>query len=405
MLPCPFQKMVLAGSFEMLRRFAFARLTSLLFLTIVALPQTGKTAIEPLQYNRDIRPILSDRCFKCHGPDKASRKASLRLDVAEEAYAERKKKGKFAIVPGKPDSSLVCGKIFSTDPDEQMPPPESNLALSAAEKATIRRWIAEGAKYQPHWAFIPPADSVPVPTVKAKKWVRNEIDNFVLARLEKAGLKPSAEADRARWLRRVTYDLNGLPPKPEEIEAFVSDKSAGAYERVVDRLLASPHFGERMAVPWLDAARYADSYGYQSDQLCPTWPYRDWVVRAFNRNLPYDQFLTEQIAGDLLPDATREQRLATAFNRLHRQTNEGGSIEEEWRNEYVSDRVNTFSTAVMALTFECARCHDHKYDPILQRDYYSLGAFFNSIDEYGMYNDMAHVPTPSLLLPKSEEYQ
>jgi hypothetical protein len=372
---------------------------------LISAPMSSRAATEPLQYNRDIRPILSDRCFKCHGPDKASRKASLRLDIAEEAYAERKKKGKFAIVPGKPDSSLVCRKIFSSDPDDQMPPPDSNLSLTAAEKATIRRWIAEGAKYQPHWAFIPLPDTVAVPVVKDKKWSRNEIDNFILARLEKARLKPSREADRARWLRRVTYDLNGLPPTVVEVESFLADKSAHAYEKVVDRLLASPHFGERMAVPWLDAARYADSYGYQSDQLCPTWPYRDWVVRAFNKNLPYNEFLTEQIAGDLLPNATRDQRLATAFNRLHRQTNEGGSIEEEWRNEYVSDRVNTFSTAVMALTFECARCHDHKFDPILQRDYYSLGAFFNSIDEHGMYNDMAHVPTPSLLLPNPEQYQ
>ena len=284
-----------------------------------------------------------------------------------------------------------------------MPPPESNLALTEKEKSTIRQWIAEGAKYQPHWSFIPLPASVPVPTVKNKKWPRNEIDQFILARLEKEKLKPSGEAERARWLRRVTFDLTGLPPKLEEIDAFLKDRSATAYEKVVDRLLASPRYGERMAVPWLDAARYADSYGYQSDQLSPTWPFRDWVVQAFNRNLPYDKFLTEQLAGDLLPLPKREDRLATAFNRLHRQTGEGGSIEEEWRNEYVSDRVHTFSTAMMGLTFECARCHDHKYDPITQRDYYNLSAFFNSIDEYGLYNDAAHVPTPSLLLPNGAQ--
>src|SRR6266404_5422863 len=360
-------------------------------------------ALEPLQFNRDIRPILSDRCFKCHGPDKASRKATLRLDVAQQAYAERKKSGKHAIVPGNIEASLVCTRIFSTDADEVMPPPDSNLSLTLREKETIRRWISEGARYQPHWAFIPIPDPVPVPAVKNRRWPRNEIDHFILARLEKEDLKPSPAATRTRWLRRVTYDLTGLPPKPEEVDSFLADKSGMAYERVVERLLASRFCGERMAVPWLDAARYADSYGYQSDQLCPTWPYRDWVVEAFNDNLPYDRFLIEQLAGDLLPNATRQQRLATAFNRLHRQTNEGGSIEEEWRTEYVSDRVHTFGTTVLALTFECAHCHDHKFDPITQRDYYSLSAFFNNIDEYGLYNDSAHVPTPSLLLPNPEQ--
>ncbi len=382
-------------------RWGHGLLCGILFLIVSSTTE----ASENLQFNRDIRPILSDRCFKCHGPDKASRKAGLRLDQSEEAYAERKKSGGHAIVPGKPDQSLVCRHIFSKDPDEIMPPPNSNLALNPGEKETIRRWIAEGAQYQPHWAFIPLPDSVPVPAVKNRGWPRNEIDHFILARLEKQGIKPSPEADKTRWLRRVTYDLTGLPPTPAEVETFLTDKSPKSYENVVDRLLASKHFGERMAVPWLDAARYADSYGYQSDQLCPTWPYRDWVVSAFNENLPFDKFLTDQLAGDLLPHPTRQQRLATAFNRLHRQTGEGGSIEEEWRTEYVSDRVHTFSTTFLALTFECAHCHDHKFDPITQRDYYSLFAFFNSIDEYGMYNDSAHVPTPSLLLPTPEQEQ
>ncbi|HZM05220.1 MAG TPA: DUF1549 domain-containing protein, partial [Candidatus Saccharimonadales bacterium] len=356
-----------------------------------------------LQYNRDIRPIISDRCFKCHGPDKASRKAGLRLDLPAEAFGPRKNPAEHAIVPGKPEKSLVVQRIFSKDLDERMPPAASNLSLTEKEKNMLRSWIAQGAKYQPHWAFIPPAHLVAVPRVKNRKWPRNEIDRFILARLEKEGLKPSPEADKSRWLRRVTYDLTGLPPASEEIDAFLADKSKAAYETVVDRLLASPHFGQRMAVPWLDAVRYADSYGYQSDQLCPTWPYRDWVVNAFNRNLPYNEFLTEQLAGDLLKKPTRADRLATAFNRLHRQTGEGGSIEEEWRIEYSADRVQTFSSAFLGLTFECARCHDHKFDPLLQRDYYSLTAFFNSIDEYGLYNDAAHVPTPSLLLPTPEQ--
>jgi hypothetical protein len=353
----------------------------------------------PLQYNRDIRPILSDRCFRCHGPDKGSRKVGLRLDQPEGAFGPRRDPDEHAIVPGQPGQSLVARRIFSQDPDDIMPPPASYLTLTAAEKDTLRSWISQGATYEPHWAFIPLPSSVAVPDVKDRKWPRNEIDHFIAARLEKAGLKPSREAGKTRWLRRVTYDLNGLPPTPAEVDAFLADTSPAAYEKVVDRLLASPHFGQRVAAPWLDAVRYADSYGYQSDQLCPTWPYRDWVVEAFNRNLPYNEFLTEQLAGDLLPHPTRSQRLATAFNRLHRQTNEGGSIEDEWRAEYVADRVNTFSYAFLALTFECARCHDHKFDPLSQRDYYSLSAFFNSIDEYGLYNDSDHVPTPSLLLP------
>ncbi len=358
---------------------------------------------EPLQFNRDIRPILSDRCFKCHGPDKASRKAGLRLDVAEDAYAERPKSHGHAIVPGQPDESLLCQKIFAADPADAMPPSDSNLTLNTQEKERLRRWIAEGAKYQPHWAYLPLPESVAVPSVNNKHWPRNQIDYFVLARLEKEGLQPSKAADKLRWLRRVTYDLNGLPPTPQEAQAFQADASPDAWEKVADRLLASPHFGQRLAVPWLDAARYADSYGYQSDQLCPTWPYRDWVVQAFNRNMPYSQFILDQLAGDLIPDADDSTRLATAFNRLHRQTNEGGSIEEEWRCEYVADRVQTFSTAFLGLTFECTRCHDHKFDPLTQKDYYSLSAFFNSIDEYGLYNDTAHVPTPSMLLPTPEQ--
>jgi hypothetical protein len=360
-------------------------------------------AAEPLQFNRDIRPILSDRCFKCHGPDKASRKGGLRLDVPEGAYAEREKSHGHAVVPGKPQESLLCQKIFAADPADAMPPPNSNLSLNAKEKERLRRWIAEGAQYQPHWAYVPLPEKVAPPAVKNKHWPRNEIDYFVLARLESEGLSPSKEADKLRWLRRVSYDLTGLPPTPEEAKVFLADHAPGAYDKVAERLLASPHFGQRMAVPWLDAARYADSYGYQSDLLCPTWPYRDWVVAAFNRNLPYSQFIFEQLAGDLMPGADDSTRLATAFNRLHRQTNEGGSIEEEWRTEYVADRIQTFSTALLGLTFECTRCHDHKFDPLTQKDYYSLGAFFNSIDEYGLYNDAEHVPTPSMLVPTAEQ--
>lgn len=358
-------------------------------------------ALEPLSFNRDIRPILADKCFACHGPDGAARKAELRLDRREEAVEPRR--GRTPIVPGDPSASELVRRLYSADPDEVMPPPESKLALTDGERETLRRWIEEGAVYERHWAFQPLPATIPVPGVGDAGWCRDPLDRFVLARLESEGLTPSPEASRERWLRRVSYDLTGLPPSPEQAEAFLSDESEGAHERVVDRLLESPHFGERMAVPWLDAARYADSYGYQSDLLSPTWPWRDWVVRAFNDGMPYDEFLTRQLAGDLLPEATRDDRLATAFNRLHRMTNEGGSIPEEWRVEYAADRVETFASAALGLTMQCARCHDHKYDPVTQREYYSLAAYFNSIDEHGLYESTSIVPTPSMLLPTYEQ--
>ncbi len=361
--------------------------------------QSPKPSAQLISYNRDIRPILSDNCFQCHGPDKNTRAAGLRLDIREEALARG------VLSPGKPEKSRLIARVFAKQQALLMPPVASHRKLSPAQKELLRRWVAQGAKYEAHWSFVPLPARVPVPAVKNAGWCRNEIDRFVLARLEKAGLKPSPEASRSDWLRRVTLDLTGLPPTPAELEAFLTDRAPQAYEKVVDRLLTSPRFGEQMAVPWLDVARYADSYGYQSDQLSPTWPYRDWVVQAFNNNLPYDRFITYQVAGDLLPNATREQRLATAFNRIHRMTNEGGSVPEEWRLEAVADRVNTFGTAFLGLTLECARCHDHKFDPISHRDYYSLSAFFNSIDEHGLYDRADIVPSPSLLLPTPPQEQ
>jgi len=348
----------------------------------------------PVRFNRDIRPILAANCFLCHGFDKNKRVGGLRLDIPDEAVARG------VIVPGKPEKSRLISRILATDARRRMPPVSTHKQLTAQQKALLRRWIAEGARYERHWAFVPLPARVPTPAVKNAAWCRNEIDRFVLARLDAEGLRPSPEASRETWLRRVSLDLTGLPPAPREIDEFVADRSTGAYEKVVDRLLASPRYGERMAQPWLDVARYADSYGYQSDQLCLTWPYRDWVVRAFNENLPYDQFITQQIAGDLLG---KETQLPTAFNRLHRMTNEGGSASEEWRLEGVADRVKTFGTAFLGLTFECARCHDHKYDPITQRDFYALSGFFNSIDEYGLYDRADIVPAPSMLLPTPEQ--
>ena len=376
--------------------------TLVLLGSVVLLPLAGGAAQKPqaqaaVQYNRDIRPILTENCFVCHGPDGNKRLAGLRLDVREQALTRG------AIVPGKPEKSKLVARIFAANPNQVMPPVSSHKQLTQAQKNLLRRWIAQGAKYEAHWAFVPLPKRIPVPPVKNTAWSRSPIDTFVLARLEQEGIRPSREANRVDWLRRVTFDITGLPPTPQETTAFLGDRAPNAYENVVDHLLASPRYGEQMAVPWLDATRYADSYGYQSDQLCPTWPYRDWVIKAFNDNLPYDKFLTWQLAGDLLPNATREQRLATAFNRLHRMTNEGGSVAEEWRMEGVADRVRTLGTAALGLTLECARCHDHKYDPITQKDYYALTAFFNSIDEYGLYDRADIVPSPSLLLPTPEQ--
>jgi Protein of unknown function (DUF1549)/Planctomycete cytochrome C len=374
-----------------MRRLASFVIAVTLAASAVAAPPPAK-----LDYNFQIRPLLADRCYKCHGPDERQRKGGFRLDTADGL------RDAGVIVPGKPEESELYQRIRATG-RKQMPPRKSNLSLSKDEIALLRRWIAEGVEYKPHWAFLPVPKSVPPPTVSDPRWPASPLDYFVLARLDHEGLKPSSPASREEWLRRVTFDLTGLPPTIAETDAFLSDSSPRAFEKVADRLLASPHFGERMAQDWLDLARYADSFGYQADGDTLVWPWRDWVVEAVNSNLPYDQFLTWQLAGDLLPNATRKQRLATAFCRLHRMTNEGGSIPEEFRNEYVSDRVQTFGTAFLGLTVECCRCHDHKYDPLTMKDFYGLGAFFNSIDEWGTYDNSHFRPTPTLLLPTTEE--
>ncbi len=351
-----------------------------------------------VDFNGDIRPLISDRCFACHGPDDNKREAGLRLDTFEGATALLKS-GVRAIVPGKPEESELLRRIHTTDQDDLMPPAKLNRPLTDADRSLLRQWIAGGAVYSKHWAYAPVKAHQP-PVVQQADWPRDDLDKFVLARLEQEKLSPSPEADRAAWLRRVAFVLTGLPPSPEQIAAFTADKSPDAFEKQVDGLLASPCYGERMALDWLDVARFADTYGYQSDNNCFVWPWRDWVIRAFNENLPYDKFLTWQIAGDLLPDATQEQRLATMFNRLHRQTQEGGSIEDEFRQEYVSDRVHTTGTAFLGLTMECAKCHDHKYDPLPMSDYYSLCAMFGNIDECGLYpySLSTTAPEPSMRL-------
>ena len=341
----------------------------------------GPFAGAKVDFTTEILPLLSDNCFKCHGPDSNTREADLRLDTPEGAFGDLGG-GYYPIVPGKPDKSEILWHISAEDEDDLMPPPSSDLTLSASEKQLIRTWIEEGAEWEKHWSFEPVARPE-LPDVYQKKWPRNGIDHFVLARLEELGLSPSVEADKATLIRRVTLDLTGLPPTPEEVDAFLADKKSGAYERLVDRLLASPRYGETMALPWLDAARYADTDGYQNDGPRFMWRWRDWVIDAYNDNLPFDQFTIEQLAGDLLPNPTLDQRIATGFNRNHRYNSESGLVIEEFRLENAVDRVDTTSTVWMGLTMGCARCHDHKYDPFSTKEYYQLISYFNSITESG----------------------
>lgn len=343
-------------------------------------PETASGA-ERLSYNRDIRPILSQNCFACHGPDATTRKAGLRLDDPATAQA-RLKSGVRGIVPGDAKASALVARIFHADADERMPPAESHKTLSAAQKATLRDWIEQGAEYETHWSFIPPKRAA-LPTTKRRDWARNAIDAFVLARLEAQGMSPAPEADRATLARRLHLDLTGLPPTPAQVDAFVSDTSADAYEKLVDRLLASPHFGERLALPWLDAARYADTNGFSIDDHRDMWAWREWVIDAFNRDMPYDDFVVQQLAGDLLPGATDMQRLATGFLRNSMNTHEGGTIAAEYRVIYIADKIDTVGTAFMGLTLRCAQCHDHKYDPISMKEYYSFYAFFDTAHEPG----------------------
>lgn len=360
---------------------------------------------ETVDFNHHVKPLLADRCYACHGPDENARKAQLRLDVADGALETRLQSGGRAVVPGSLGRSQVWRRITSEDDDERMPPGDSNLHLSEYERALIGRWIEQGAEWKPHWAFIPP-ERPELPEVRDEGWVRNPVDRFVLARLEREGLSPSPEADKERLLRRVSFDLTGLPPTLEEINAFLANKSADAdvsdaYEAVVDRLIASPAYGERMALDWMDLSRYADSHGLHADGYRYMWPWRDWVIASFNENQPHDEFLTWQFAGDLLPDATREQILATAFHRNHPMTAEGGVIDEEFRLEYVFDRAETTAQGLMGLTLECARCHDHKFDPLSQKEFYEFSAFFNNVDELGMTGDDGNAG-PLLPLPEPD---
>jgi hypothetical protein len=372
---------------------------------VLLFAMSGTIAADEISFNRDVRPILSDRCYQCHGPDAENQESAFRLDSREHALTDLG--GYAGVVPGDLKKSELHARIHADD-DGQMPPTDSNRVLSDREKEILDAWIVQGAPFEEHWGFRRIPDEVPIPIINSAsntndakpKWVRNDIDSFILSGINHAGLSPNGELSRDKWLRRITFDLTGLPPTLEEIDAFVNDTSSDAYERVVDRLLLTDACAERLTSEWLDVARYSDSFGYQRDDERYVWPWRDWVVRAFRNNMPYDQFITEQLAGDLLPNPTTDQILATTFNRLHSHNKEGGVAVEEFRVEYVSDRVHTFAGAFMGLTMECARCHDHKFDPIKTKEYYQLSAFFANIAENGLISYFTDVaPTPAMALP------
>jgi mono/diheme cytochrome c family protein len=374
-------------------------------VAVAALALAGRCAADApkppaVNFSRQVRPILSDHCFACHGPDDKQRKAKLRLDTKEGTFGELPD-GNRAVVPGKPDESELIARISSHDAEEVMPPAKTGKKLTAEQIALLRQWVEDGANWSEHWAFVAPTKPA-LPKVTDAGWVRNPIDRFVLARLEREKLRPAPEAERPALIRRVTLDLTGLPPSPEEVDAFVKDRSPDAYEKVVDRLLASPRHGEHMARLWLDAARYGDTHGLHLDNYREMWPYRDWVVRAFNANLPFDRFVTEQLAGDLLPNPTLDQVVATGFNRCNVTTSEGGSIDEECYVRNVVDRVDTTGEVFLGLTVGCCRCHDHKYDPIRSKDYYQLFAFFNN-DESKALDGNATAPPPVVKVPTPEQ--
>src|SRR5262245_8428242 len=366
------------GEHGAMMRLVFWQLTGIIAVSISAFSSATAAPPEKIRFNQHVRPILSN-CFYCHGPDPKHREADLRLDNRDGATADLG--GYAAIVPGKPDESTLIKRVSSTDPDEYMPPPVSKKPkLTGNQIAILRRWIEQGAEYEGHWAFLPLAPGEP-PALKNESWVANPIDRFILARLEQENIKPSPPADPATLIRRVSLDLTGLLPSPEEVEAFTSESLRAphsALRALTDRLLASPHYGERWGRHWLDQARYADSNGYSIDSERPMWPYRDWVIKALNDDMPFDQFTIEQLAGDLLPNPTKSQLVATAFHRNTLINQNGGTDKNQFRHEAVVDRVNTTSAVWLGLTVGCAQCHTHKFDPISHREYYELFAFFNN---------------------------
>src|SRR5262245_19776659 len=375
---------------------------AILIMLPMAISIRADSVPQTVSFNRDIRPILSDKCFTCHGPDAANRKSKLRFDHEEGARIDLGK-GRFAMVPGEPAKSELYLRITSNNPALRMPPAYAgHEKLTGREIDLFHRWIEQGAVWQRHWSLLPP-HRPELPKVQNEGWIRNSIDYFVLDRIEREGLRPAPEADKSMLIRRASLDVTGLPPTPAEVESFLQDSSSGAYEKAVDRLLSSPRYAERMAYRWMEAARYADTNGYQSDGHRDMWRWRDWVIEAFDRNMPFDQFTIEQIAGDLLPGATLSQKIATGFHRNHRTSAEGGIVPEEFRVEYVADRVDTTSIVWLGLTMGCARCHDHKYDPISQKEFYQLFAYFNNVPEKGLvYNFGNEEPYIKAPTPKQE---
>ena len=362
-------------------------------------PKAPIAAVAKVDFARQIRPLLSDNCFQCHGPDEKSRASGLRLDLKAAVLAVGKNGA--AVVPGKPDESLLYQRLSTTVKAKKMPPVYSHKEVKPEQIDLVKRWIEQGAAWKEHWAFQTPIKAAP-PAVKTPLWAKNPIDRFVLARLEAAGLKPAPEADRRTLIRRVSLDATGLPPKPEDVEAFVADKAPNAYEKMVDRYLASAHWGEHRGRYWLDAARYGDTHGLHIDNYREIWPYRDWVIKAFNRNMPFDQFTTEQIAGDMLPNRTLDQQIATGFHRCNVTTNEGGVIPEEVAAIYAKDRVDTTGMVFLGLTVGCATCHDHKFDPISQRDFYSMAAFYRNTLQNPLDGNIPDTP-PIIVVPRDED--
>ena len=374
------------------------RRAELIFCLGLIVSASAEPIPEQIEFNRDVRPILSNTCFKCHGPDTEANQSKLRLDLRDLAIKPHvNKAGRTitGIVPGKPAESEVWMRLTSSDPVKIMPPPDALHQVTEQDREVIKRWIEQGAEYQPHWAYIKPKKVAP-PAVEPTGFARNAIDQFIVRKLEEQGITPHPEADRATLLRRVSLDLVGLPPTTDELDLFLADDRPDAYEHAVDRLLSSPHFGERMAVPWLDLVRFSDSVGFHGDQNQNIFPYRDYVIGAFNQNKPYDDFVREQLAGDLLPDATPEQIVATGFNRLNLMTREGGAQPKEYLAKSAADRVRAVSTTFMGSTVGCAECHDHKYDPFTTRDFYSLAAYFADVKQWGVYNDYKYTPNPEL---------
>src|SRR3954464_3373900 len=382
-------------------RILFSFIAAALLVPFLGLGAARK--VSQIDFNRDIRPIFSENCYACHGPDKNKRKAGLRLDIKEEAF-KKQESGDFAIIPNSVKKSKLLKLTTSQDEDDRMPPSKFGKRLSKEQTTLLRRWVEQGAEWKQHWSYIP-AERPSLPKVKNKRWPRNEIDYFILEKLEKAGLQPAKEAEKTTLIRRASLDLTGLPPTIEEVDAFLSDSNTNAYEKVIDRLLDSPHYGERMAVTWLDAARYADTSGYHFDSPRFMWLWRDWVIKAFNQNKPFDEFTIEQIAGDLLPNATREQKVASGFHRNVMTNDEGGADPAEYLAKYIVDRVNTTATVWLGTTIGCAECHDHKYDRVTQKDFYQLYAFFHNVPETGLDGTRVENPKPRMMVSTPEQEQ